>query len=119
MDGMKPLVELLKDSNEEILRCLAAQTIAHCAKNAHNRSMVRKYGGIKKLVRLLKSSSEEVARCGSLALCSCSRSDKNKDAIRQAGAIPLLAKLLSSSNVSLLIPVVGILQECASQGNLN
>ncbi len=29
---MQPLVELLKDSDEE-LKCLAAETIAHCAKN--------------------------------------------------------------------------------------
>ena len=32
LDGMQPLVELLKDSDEE-LKCLAAETIAHCAKN--------------------------------------------------------------------------------------
>ena len=33
MDGTKPLVELLKEHNEEALRCLAAETIANCAKN--------------------------------------------------------------------------------------
>jgi hypothetical protein len=32
LDGMQPLVELLKDADEE-LKCLAAETIAHCAKN--------------------------------------------------------------------------------------
>lgn len=32
LDGMQPLVELLKDSDED-LKCLSAETIAHCTKN--------------------------------------------------------------------------------------
>jgi hypothetical protein len=116
MDVIKPLVDLIKDSNDDLLRCLAAETIAHCAKHSANRNLVRKYGGIKKLVRLLRSKNEAVACSGALALCSCSKSQKNKEAIRAAGAIPLLAELLKSQNVQLLIPVVGILQECASDG---
>ena len=43
---------------------------------------------------------------------------KNKEAIQSAGAIPLLANLLETNNEDLLIPVVGILQECASDGKL-
>ena len=42
---------------------------------------------------------------------------KNKEAIQAAGSIPLLANLLESQNENLLIPVVGILQECASDEN--
>lgn len=57
----------------------------------------------------------EVARCGALALWSCSKSRKNKEAMRKAGAIPLLAKLLKSPTEDMLIPVVGTLQECASE----
>ena len=57
----------------------------------------------------------DVARCGALALWSCSKSTKNKQAIRKAGGIPLLARLLKSSNEAMLIPVVGTLQECASE----
>lgn len=57
----------------------------------------------------------EVARCGALALWSCSRTAKNKAAIRKAGAIPLLGRLLRSPHENMLIPVVGILQECASE----
>ena len=56
-----------------------------------------------------------VARAGALALWSCSKSTKNKNAIRKAGGIPLLAKLLKSDNESMLIPVVGTLQECATE----
>ncbi|TPX30314.1 hypothetical protein SmJEL517_g06096 [Synchytrium microbalum] len=117
LDGMLSLVELLVDPDEEI-KCLAAETIAHCARNARNRRAVRRYGGVRKLVRLLKarpgSSDEKVAISGALALESCSKSANNKDAIQAAGAIPLLAALLESKNEELLIPVVGILQECAS-----
>lgn len=57
----------------------------------------------------------EVARCGALALWSCSKSARNKDAIRKAGGIPLLAQLLKSTHSNMLIPVVGTLQECASE----
>lgn len=57
----------------------------------------------------------EVARSGALALWSCSKSTKNKLAIRKAGGIPLLARLLKSPHEDMLIPVVGTLQECASE----
>lgn len=57
----------------------------------------------------------EVARCGALALWSCSKSTKNKKAICKAGGIPLLARLLKSPQKNVLIPVVGTLQECASE----
>ncbi|TTA26178.1 Armadillo repeat-containing protein 4 [Bagarius yarrelli] len=57
----------------------------------------------------------EVARCGALALWSCSKSTRNKEAIRKAGGIPLLARLLKSTQKNMLIPVVGTLQECASE----
>lgn len=57
----------------------------------------------------------EVARCGALALWSCSKSTRNKEAIRNAGGIPLLGRLLKSPQKNMLIPVVGTLQECASE----
>ena len=48
---------------------------------------------------------------------SCSKSRKNKVAIFRARAVPLLAKLLLSENENVLVPVVGTLQECASEVN--
>lgn len=57
----------------------------------------------------------EVARCGVLALWSCSKSTRNKEAIRKAGGITLLGRLLKSPHVNMLIPVIGTLQECASE----
>ncbi len=121
LDGMQSLVDLLRDSEEEV-KCLAAEAIAHCAKNAHNRRAVRRYGGIKKLIKLLKSAreskEENAAISGAMALATCSKSTKNKDAILAADAIPILASLLESKNESLLIPLVALLQECASDGLL-
>lgn len=63
----------------------------------------------------LNAQDIEVARCGALALWSCSKGTKNKEAIRKAGGIPLLGRLLKSPHENMLIPVVGILQECASE----
>lgn len=57
----------------------------------------------------------EVARCGAMALWSLSKSKKNKHEMRRAGVIPLLAALLKSPHESMCIPIVGTLQECASE----
>lgn len=64
---------------------------------------------------LTQEKDVEVARCGALALWSCSRSTWNKRAIRKAGGIPLLGRLLKCPHENMLIPVVGTLQECASE----
>ena len=37
----------------------------------------------------------------------------------KTGAVPLLGKLLATDNVDVLIPVVGTLQECASEVRLD
>jgi len=57
----------------------------------------------------------DLGRCAALALWSLAKSSKNKEAIRETGAIPLLSKLMVSNQVDVVIPVVGILQECASE----
>ncbi|KAK1794213.1 hypothetical protein P4O66_011109, partial [Electrophorus voltai] len=126
LGGLQTMVAIL-DSPDKELRCLAAETIANVARFRRARRTVRQHDGIKRLVNLLacvphcvSTSSKqekdmEVARCGALALWSCSKSTRNKDAIRKAGAIPLLARLLKVPQTNMLIPVVGTLQECASQ----
>ncbi|XP_052506782.1 outer dynein arm-docking complex subunit 2 [Budorcas taxicolor] len=131
LGGLPVMVNIL-DSPHKSLKCLAAETIANVAKFRRARQVVRRHGGITKLVALLdcgKHSAEpaqsslyetrdvEVARCGALALWSCSKSYANKEAIRKAGGIPLLARLLKTSHENMLIPVVGTLQECASEEN--
>jgi hypothetical protein len=40
-------------------------------------------------------------------------------ALLKTGAVPLLGKLLATDNVDVLIPVVGTLQECASEVRLD
>ncbi|XP_031220794.1 armadillo repeat-containing protein 4 isoform X2 [Mastomys coucha] len=130
--GGLPIMVNILDSPHKSLKCLAAETIANVAKFKRARRAVRQHGGITKLVALLdcgQNSTEptqpslyetrdvEVARCGALALWSCSKSHSNKEAIRKAGGIPLLARLLKTSHENMLIPVVGTLQECASEEN--
>ncbi|XP_039472808.1 armadillo repeat-containing protein 4 isoform X1 [Oreochromis aureus] len=126
MRGVQSIVKIL-DSPVKELKALAAETIANVAKFRRARRNVRLYGGINKLVKLLdclpnlasltpsQEEDIEVACCGALALWSCSRSTKNKKAIRKAGGIPLLGRLLKSPLQKMLIPVVGTLQECASE----
>ncbi|XP_006887151.1 PREDICTED: armadillo repeat-containing protein 4 [Elephantulus edwardii] len=131
LGGLPVMVSIL-DSPNKSLKCLAAETIANVAKFRRARRAVRQHGGITKLVALLdcrQNSSEpsqpslyeatdvDVARCGAQALWSCSKSYANKEAIRKAGGIPLLAQLLKTSHEDMLIPVVGTLQECASEEN--
>ncbi|XP_074842388.1 outer dynein arm-docking complex subunit 2 [Carettochelys insculpta] len=125
--GLQIMVKIL-DSPDKDLKCLAAETIANVARFKRARRTVRQHGGIKRLVGLLdcvpmdsanltphQEKDIEVACCGALALWSCSKSTKNKEAIRRAGGIPLLARLLKSPHANMLTPVVGTLQECASE----
>uniref|UniRef100_A0A671YMZ7 Outer dynein arm docking complex subunit 2 n=1 Tax=Sparus aurata TaxID=8175 RepID=A0A671YMZ7_SPAAU len=117
MGGLRSIVKIL-DSPDKDLKALAAETIANVARFRRARRTVRQYGGIKKLVANLTANQVkdvEVARCGALALWSCSKSTKNKEAIRKAEGIPLLGCLLKSPHENMLIPVVGTLQECASE----
>jgi len=124
LGGLQTMVTILQTKNKD-LKCLTAETIANVAKFKRARRTVRQHGGIKKLVDLLnfpENSKDmvmdmKVARSGALALLSCSKSAKNKQSIRKAGAIPMLARLLKSNNESMLIPVVGTLQECASESS--
>ena len=132
LGGLQTMVHILKERALD-LKCLAAETIANVAKFRRARRTVRQHGGIRKLVGLLDSTpachcpqtgksadqekTVEVARCGALALWSLSKSTRNKQAMRKSGAIPLLAKLLKSQHEDMLIPVVGTLQECATESS--
>ncbi|CAF2427444.1 unnamed protein product [Rotaria sp. Silwood2] len=131
LGGLQTMVKLLDEPDKD-LKCLAAETIAHVAKFKRARKVVRQNGGIKRLVGLLENAcvsghgptshtsvsdnakNIEVARAGALALWSLSRSNRNKHYMQRAGVIPLLAKLLKSSNESMLVPVGGIIEECAT-----
>ncbi|NXG65901.1 ARMC4 protein, partial [Hemiprocne comata] len=127
LGGLQIMVKIL-DSPDKEVKCLAAETIANVARFKEARRTVRQHGGIKRLVRLLEcisvastsltacqAKNTEMVRCGALALWSCSKSTKNKEAIHEAGGVPSLARWLRCSHVDILIPVVGTLQECASE----
>lgn len=143
LGGLQIMVKILSEPDKE-LKCLAAETIGNVAKFKRARKVVRQNNGIKKLVTLLDlhgsshtavsnttssnanlshiqsnqdalNKNIDVARCGAIALWSLSQSKKNKHEMRRAGVIPLLAKLLKSPHENMCIPVVGTLQECASE----
>ncbi|XP_076795783.1 outer dynein arm-docking complex subunit 2 isoform X3 [Arvicanthis niloticus] len=100
--GLEVLINLL-DTDE--VKCKVA--LLDCGQNSTEPTQPSLY----------ETRDVEVARCGALALWSCSKSHSNKEAIRKAGGIPLLARLLKTSHENMLIPVVGTLQECASEEN--
>ena len=64
-------------------------------------------------------TNTEVACCAASALWSCSRSRKNKLAMLRAGIVPLLAKHLQADDEKLLVPIIGTIQECASEVDTN
>ena len=56
----------------------------------------------------------KVARGSAFALWSLSKSERNKAVIKKSGGLPLLAGLVRMKQTSILIPVIGTLQECAT-----
>jgi hypothetical protein len=56
-----------------------------------------------------------VARAGAKALWSISQSKKNRDTMRKAGCVRLLARLLKSVHGDVVVPIMGTLQQCASE----
>ncbi|XP_072308414.1 outer dynein arm-docking complex subunit 2-like [Eucyclogobius newberryi] len=126
IQSLVPLLELTVPEAPE-LQSQVAEILANVAKIRKARRTLRHCGGIDKLVRLLDcapasyslSPEEDVdveaARCGALALWNCSQSARNREAICKAGGISLLGRLLCSPHDSILLPVIGTLQECASE----
>lgn len=69
----------------------------------------------KHLTKSELAGEAEAARCAAMALWSCCKCRTNKIEMRRAGIVPLLSNLLWSTDERTLIPVVGILHECASE----
>jgi len=57
----------------------------------------------------------QVARAGAKALWSISQSKKNRVEMRKAGCVRLLARLLKSVHGDVVVPIMGTLQQCASE----
>ncbi|XP_059095176.1 outer dynein arm-docking complex subunit 2-like isoform X1 [Tigriopus californicus] len=132
MGGIDLLIKILSDPDPK-LQLLAAETMANLAKFRNARTIVRKNEGIPKLIDILdidlaKLPNDiehlddhsipivlQVARGSAFALWSLSKSKRNKLCIKKAGGLPLLARLVKLRQTSILIPVIGTLQECASE----
>nr|CAD7585746.1 unnamed protein product [Timema genevievae] len=56
-----------------------------------------------------------VAKAGAEALWSLSQSTKNKEAMKKAGSMRLLANLIKSIHLDVVIPIMGTIQQCASE----
>ncbi|XP_067625312.1 armadillo repeat-containing protein gudu [Eurosta solidaginis] len=131
LGGIPLIVDILSALSKE-LKTMAAETLANVCKVRLARKYVRTCGGIPKLVdmldvslRVLQTPLEELnatdleclymARAGARALWSLSLSRHNKELMRKSGVVPLMARLLKSCHTDVVIPIMGTIQECASQ----
>lgn len=131
LGGIPLLVNILSEPSKD-LKILAAETIANVGKVRLARKLVRRFGGIPKVVDLLdvplqcltdtrenlpQAQKEQLsmARAGARALWSLSESKHNKEIMRTSGVVPLMARLLKSSHIDVVVPIMGCVQQCASQ----
>jgi len=110
------------------VQSLAAETLSHLVTFRLAYSSFRRGGGIKHLVNIIQPENKRRGRpppkdeedfqltCNACkALWSCSKNQKNIQAIRAAGAVPILASLLVRGRDDVILPAMGIIQECASE----
>jgi armadillo repeat-containing protein 4 len=133
LGGIPLLVNILSEPSKE-LKILAAETIANVGKVRLARKLVRRFGGIPKVVDLLdvpltclttpqenltKLQKEQLsmATAGARALWSLSESIHNKEIMRKSGIVPLMARLLQSIHIEVVVPIMGCVQQCATQGD--
>lgn len=133
LGGIPLLVNILSEPAKD-LKILAAETIANVGKVRLARKLVRRFGGIPKVVDLLdvnlsclqtpkdnlnQNLKEQLnmARAGARALWSLSESRHNKEIMRTSGVVPLMARLLKSIHIDVVVPIMGTIQQCASQGD--
>lgn len=131
LGGIPLLVNILSEPSRD-LKILAAETIANVGKVRLARQLVRRSGGIPKVVDLLdvplsclitprdnltQSQREQLdmARAGARALWSLSESRHNKEIMRTSGVVPLMGRLLKSTHIDVVVPIMGCVQQCATQ----
>lgn len=59
----------------------------------------------------------DMAKAGARALWSLSESRHNKELMRKSGIVPLMGRLLKSIHIELVVPIMGTIQQCATQGS--
>lgn len=131
LGGIPLLVNILSEPSCD-LKILAAETIANVGKVRLARKLIRKFEGIPKVVDLLdvplsclitprESLSQgqreqlDMARAGARALWSLSESRHNKEIMRTSGVVPLMGRLLQSTHIDVVVPIMGCVQQCATQ----
>lgn len=131
LGGIPLLVKILSEPSKD-LKILAAETIANVGKVRLARKLVRRAGGIPKIVDLLdvqlsclttpteilsQNQKEQLnmATSGAKALWSLSESRHNKEIMRRSGVVPLMGQLLKSIHIETVVPIMGCVQQCASQ----
>lgn len=129
--GIPLLVNILSEPSKD-LKILAAETISNVGKVRLARKLVRRFGGIPKVVDLLdvplnclitprdnlsqnQKEQLDMARAGARALWSLSESRHNKEIMRVSGVVPLMGRLLKSTHIDVVVPIMGCVQQCATQ----
>ncbi|XP_029205800.2 outer dynein arm-docking complex subunit 2-like isoform X2 [Acropora millepora] len=127
LGGIQQLIDCLHSNLIEV-QSLAAETLSHVITFRMAYKTIRRNGGIKKLVNIIQPDNKrrsrnvrrevndfQLLRNACSALWSCSKCPKNIQVIRAAGAVPILSALLVDGKDDVVLPVMGIIQECASE----
>ncbi|XP_063216328.1 outer dynein arm-docking complex subunit 2-like [Bacillus rossius redtenbacheri] len=119
MGGVQLLVKLLR-CQEVGIRALAADTLAHVADVRQASKDIRRFGGIPVLMDLLDEhlmAEDDVGPAISVAgaLRAVGRSAHSRLAMRRGGLIRLLGRAIKTSNTEVLLPLLGIIDQCASE----
>lgn len=127
LGGIQQLIDCLHSNLIEV-QSLAAETLSHVITFRMAYKTMRRNGGIKKLVNIIQPDNKrrsrnvprevndfQLLRNACSALWSCSKCPKNIQVIRAAGAVPILSTLLVDGKDDVVLPVMGIIQECASE----
>lgn len=127
LGGIQQLIDCLHSNLIEV-QSLAAETLSHVITFRMAYKTIRRNGGIKKLVNIIQPDNKrrsrnvprevndfQLLRNACSALWSCSKCPKNIQVIRAAGAVPILSTLLVDGKDDVVLPVMGIIQECASE----
>ncbi|RLU19652.1 hypothetical protein DMN91_008209 [Ooceraea biroi] len=129
LDIATPLIQMLKHPARDI-QVLAAETMAIIARVRKARKQIRVRGGIPLILDVMDVPDEVLRRpyndlnetnkelvavaigCAKV-LDSLSTSPKVKEELRKHGVVRLMSRFLRSKHTQLIIPTMGVVQQCA------
>ncbi|XP_020288030.1 armadillo repeat-containing protein 4 [Pseudomyrmex gracilis] len=129
LDVTTPLIQMLKHPARDI-QILAAETMAIIAQIRKARKQIRIRGGIPLILdvmdvpdEVLRRSYDELSETSkelvavaigcAKVLDSLSSSPKVKEELRKHGVVRLMSRFLRSKHTQLIIPTMGVVQQCA------